>query len=101
MLENGYPYLLNLLIGVDQLVNAIAGGSCDETLSSRTYRMARVKGGGWAVFEMIINTIFFSDVDSAGHKHCELSYMVEMSHGHMPKSLTKMELMSVKPINKT
>jgi hypothetical protein len=28
-------YLLNLLIGVDQLINAFLGGDVDETLSSR------------------------------------------------------------------
>jgi len=28
-------YLYNLLLAVDQLVNSILGGDCDETISSR------------------------------------------------------------------
>jgi hypothetical protein len=31
-------YFRNVLIGIDQLINTITGGSPDETLSSRVYR---------------------------------------------------------------
>ena len=31
-------YLRNVLVGVDQLFNAIFGGDPDETISSRVYR---------------------------------------------------------------
>ena len=86
-MSNGYSYWLNLLIAMDQLLNALLGGACDETLSSRTYRMARVKGGGWAVFERFVNALFWCDVDEQGRRHCELSYLVEMTRGHLPKAL--------------
>lgn len=85
--QNGYHYLMNLLIGLDQLANALLGGACDETLSSRTYRMARTRGGGWMRLERLVNTLFWRDVDSKGRRHCELSYLVEMRRGHMPKAM--------------
>jgi hypothetical protein len=88
MLENGYPYIKNGLIALDQLLNALLGGACDETLSSRTYRMARIRGGGWADFECLVNTLFYSDREGE-IRHCELSYMVEMASGHMPKALRR------------
>jgi hypothetical protein len=86
-MENGYSFWINLLLAFDQLLNALLGGSCDETLSSRTYRMARIKGGAWAVFERLVNRLFWRDVDDQGRRHCELSYLVEMRRGHMPKAL--------------
>lgn len=88
MIENGYSYWMNNLIAIDQLANAILCGSCDETLSSRTYRMARIKGGNWAKFERLVNTLFWFDV-IGDKRHCELSYLVEMQHGHMPKALQR------------
>lgn len=43
-------YLLNVLIGVDQLANAIAGGDPDETISSRVGKRLRESKAGvlWA-----------------------------------------------------
>jgi len=38
-------WLLNILIGIDQLGNAIAGGDPDETISSRLGKM-KVRYGG-------------------------------------------------------
>ena len=32
-------YLLNLAVGVDQLANALIGGSADETLSARAFAL--------------------------------------------------------------
>jgi len=87
--DNSYPYLLNVLIALDQLLNAAILGSCDETLSSRTYRMARIREGGWASFERLVNLLFWRDVDATGRRHCELSYLVEMTHGHLPKAMVR------------
>lgn len=88
-MENGYRYSTNAAIAVDQLFNALLGGSCDETLSSRTYRMARLERKGWEFFEKVVNTLFFKDVDDEGRRHCELSYLVEMAGGHMPKAMIR------------
>lgn len=87
MMENGYSYWLNLALAVDQLLNALLGGSCDETLSSRTYRMASLGHRSWSLFEGFVNALFFWDKDGNGRKHCELSYLVEMNRGHMPKAM--------------
>lgn len=35
-------YVYHLLVAIDQLFNALTGGAADETLSSRTYRRARL-----------------------------------------------------------
>ena len=40
-------YALNLLIAIDQLVNAILRGDPDETLSSRAHRMRIKRTPGW------------------------------------------------------
>jgi uncharacterized protein (DUF58 family) len=92
--DNGYAYCLNLLIALDQLLNALLGGACDETLSSRTYRMARRKGGGWRIFEKGVNTLFWFDTDSEGRQHCELAYRVEARRGHVPREFVKAPLAS-------
>ena len=40
-----FKYLLNVLIGLDQMGNALLGGDPDETISSRLGKM-KVKYGG-------------------------------------------------------
>jgi hypothetical protein len=40
-----YPYLIGILIGVDQLFNALFAGNPDETISSRLGRKKRKFGG--------------------------------------------------------
>lgn len=94
MLENGYSYPINALIALDQGLNAILAGSCDETLSSRIYRMARIKGGAWSSFERLVNALFWRDRGAMGRRHCELAYLVEMRHGHMPKAIVRAGLLS-------
>lgn len=96
-MENGYSYLVNLLLAVDQCFNALLAGSCDETLSSRTYRMAQIKAGNWKRFETLVNALFYRDIDSQGRRHCELSYLVEMQHGHLPKAMVRSILLDAPP----
>ena len=53
-----------VLISVDQLVNALAMGSEDDTISSRAWK-AKAKGRAWGRFAVrIIDSIF-------GRGHCE------------------------------
>lgn len=48
-------------IGIDQAGNALLGGSEDETISSRTGRLA-LEGKSWALaLEKVINAIFGDD----------------------------------------
>ena len=72
-------YGKQLLIAIDQLVNAIIGGWADETLSSRAYR------SDWRTTERIINLLFWWDKQTSTigtptvtKYHCELSYLSEM-----------------------
>ena len=58
-------YLKNLLIAVDQLVNALIGGWADETLSSRAHRTN-------PFLERLIDGILFFDPD-----HCKKSFQSE------------------------
>ena len=52
-------YLLNFLIAIDQLVNAILGGRPDHTISGRIGYHA-MHGKIWAlILEKVINWIFF------------------------------------------
>lgn len=66
-------YLRNLLIAVDQLVNAALGGWCDETLSARAHRC------GWTVREALINALFFD------RDHCRNSFVSERIRSQLPK----------------
>lgn len=59
--------LKNILIALDQLANAIANGSPDETLSSRAHR-ARVAGKpGWRRVAGVIDRLFWWDKDHRRH----------------------------------
>jgi hypothetical protein len=104
-IDNGYSYGMNALIALDQLLNAVLGGSCDETLSSRTHRMARLSRDkrrsrltvGWAYFEKIVDTIFWLDKGELGEGHCLLSYQVEMLRGHLPKAMVRASILMEEP----
>lgn len=72
-------YGFNLLLALDQSLNAIFWGNPDETISSRAYR-GRINGSRkWTVIEKIIDILFFYDriTTDSGEliKHCELSFL--------------------------
>lgn len=80
------PYWLSVLIGIDQLVNAILWGYVDETVSSRAYRCGRgatKPKKKWVIAEKVIDTIFFLDKEN-GISHCQLSYYGELAREHFP-----------------
>lgn len=58
-------YILNILIALDQLVNAMAGGDPDETISSRLGKHYR---GTW--MERFVDWVFRP---IHGPHHCERS----------------------------
>lgn len=58
-------WLLQVLIALDQFVNALAGGWADETLSSRSYRE-------FPRLAKLIDTLLWFDKD-----HCYESYVSE------------------------
>lgn len=67
------PYLFNVLIALDQLGNAVCGGSPDETISAHAHR------AGWTRREALINWLFNDPY------HCERSYFSELKRGQLPR----------------
>ena len=81
-------YFLNILIAIDQLVNAVFFGYPDETLSARCWRSyadgGQRKRSGIAVY--VIDRIFFWDKDEDGdYNHCHSSYWHEMHRKDLPE----------------
>lgn len=75
-------YFWQLFIAFDQLINTLLGGWADETLSSRSYRMAEHTGHArWKIVRNTIDTIFalFGD-----YNHCENAFMNEYKRTHSP-----------------
>ncbi len=74
-------YLLNVAIAVDQTLNALRGGSPDETLSAAAWRTEQK--GRWLgrVFRPLIDLLF-----SLFEKdHCRKSFESERDGRHLPK----------------
>ena len=73
-----------ILIALDQLVNTLAGGWPDETLSSRCYRWARDGVRAWP--RRVVDGLFFLEVE-----HCKSSYESERLGRQLPPELRKGE----------
>lgn len=75
-------YGFNLLMALDQLINALFWGNPDETISSRAYRRKTEGSVKWKRIEKFIDFLFYFDrvQASTGHvvKHCELSFLVSL-----------------------
>ena len=74
-------YLLNVAIAVDQTLNALRGGSPDETLSAAAWRTEQK--GRWLgrVFRPLIDLLFaLFEKD-----HCRKSFESERNGRHLPK----------------
>lgn len=67
-----------VLIALDQLVNTLAGGWPDETISSRAYRWA-VDGVTWPMRVIDAVALCFGDKD-----HCERSFDSERQGRQLP-----------------
>jgi hypothetical protein len=72
-------YIGNLLIAIDQLLNAIAGGWCDETLSARAWREGR-ESRYWSAVRRAIDALFFLQ-----QQHCFNAYLSEYERKHLPE----------------
>ena len=68
-----------ILIALDQLINALIGGNADETLSARAHRM-RVKGHRyWGWTAGAIDKLFFWQ-----RGHCHAAYQREHERKDLP-----------------
>lgn len=73
--------LKNILIAIDQLLNALLGGAPDETLSSRAHRAREAGKPGWRHVARIIDTLLWFD-----REHCRTSYEAECARRHLPRA---------------
>ena len=72
-------HALQILIALDQLVNALIGGWADETLSSRAWRMERA-GKPWGrLLRPLIDALMFFDP-----QHCFSSFRAEREQRQQP-----------------
>ena len=76
-------YLMQVLIALDQLLNALHGGWADETLSSAAYRMSLRNDAGvfrwrWRVCAALINGLFFD------RNHCRDAFVSERDNNQLP-----------------
>lgn len=74
-------WIVNVLVGLDQLGTAIVGGYPDETLSSYAHRLyMQGKPMGWTRY--VINWLFFWQDD-----HCYEAYLWERVRAQLPPEL--------------
>ena len=74
-------YLLNVAIAVDQTLNALRGGSPDETLSAAAWRTEQKWRWLGRVFRPLIDLLFaLFEKD-----HCRKSFESERNGRHLPK----------------
>lgn len=74
-------YLFNLLIALDQLVNALCNGTPDETISARCWRCREVKSFNF--LRKVIDLLFFFEKD-----HCYNAYLAEVNRKQLAKEYT-------------
>lgn len=72
-------WLLQLLIGFDQLANALVGGYADETLSSRAHRMREKGQPYWRWTAGMIDGLFFWQ-----QGHCKRAFESELRRLQLP-----------------
>ena len=77
------PWLKAVLIALDQLVNALAGGWPDETLSSRCWRW-HLAGKTWPA--RLVDWLFWWDKD-----HCRESFLSERQGRQLPPEMRRKE----------
>lgn len=76
-----HPDGFQVLVALDQLVNALLWGFADETLSARAYRHAEIKKDRrWPMW--IIDHLFFWQ-----DQHCKAAYEAELERAHLPPGM--------------
>ena len=74
-------YLLNVAIALDQVLNALRGGSPDETLSAAAWRTEQK--GRWLgrIFRPLIDLVFLP----LEKDHCRTAFESERDGRHLPE----------------
>lgn len=74
-----WQWIFQILVAIDQLLNAILGGKADETLSARAHRMRVKRHRYFYWLADVIDAIFFWDED-----HCANAYDAEVKKRQFP-----------------
>lgn len=77
-------WIYQVVITIDQLINAIFNGSADETLSSRIYRLNQRPL--YRALEKFVNVLFWP---FQGPEHCKNAYQKEIDGRHMPSGFKR------------
>jgi hypothetical protein len=72
-------WVYQVFIGLDQFVNTLLGGSADETMSSRCYRLNHIRT--YRYLELFVNVLFFP---LQGADHCKHAYEKEVLGRQLP-----------------
>src|SRR4051812_30260118 len=72
-------YTYQVFIGEDQRINAWLGGSADETMSSRCYRLNHIRT--YRLLELFVNVLFYP---FQGAEHCKHAYEKEVLGRQLP-----------------
>ena len=76
-------WIFQVLIALDQMLNALVGGWADETLSSAAYRM-HIERKPWGFMRVVIDIpfrLFFGQLD-----HCRKAHDDEINRRQSPPS---------------
>ena len=72
-------WVKNVLIGLDQLANALIGGYPDETISAEAWRRGKASAA-WNAYRIVIDKLFWFD-----SQHCFQSYISEFERKQLPE----------------
>lgn len=77
-------YVINLFCALDQLVNALFAGWCDETMSAHLYRLHR-DGKPWGWLMRVVDALFAWQSRAPGASgHCMSAYLKECQRYQSP-----------------
>lgn len=80
-------WVAQVLVALDQALNAVLGGFADETLSARAYRNDSPVGKRrWRIARRAIDALFFWQ-----DRHCFKAFMAEIDRRQYPPSYREQE----------
>lgn len=80
-------WITQVVIALDQVLNAILGGYADETLSSCSYRMWRDGKRSGRLMPVIDKFFFWEKYPPEVVGHCHSAYLSELARQGLPPSM--------------
>ena len=85
-MTDSITYWGNLAIGFDQFVNALFGGSHEETISAAAWRLGEIRGWKrWRYFRLFIDFLFCWQEKVNGKGHCQQAFDSELERKYLAK----------------